>query len=284
MEKKLTAQGPKDRKSYTVTLPKEWVRQGKLDKTRLVELEIVGNKIIISPQRDVQERVVISADSYNNSMIKVLQGLYRLGVDEIKLEVGDSKLLEEASEIISQKLIGYEIMEQKEDYIVIKDITKESREDFKTVLRRVFILLLELSESREAAKIRTLDRNIKRLINYCQRILIKEGHTEYLRIPLYYLILDQLEKIGDELKWALGVRMKKEQAELFEQTVEMLKTAYGIFYKFDSGKFNQYAYKAYQLKNEIKFGESVEMADIHLHNLARLLNSLYGNVFAVRAW
>jgi phosphate uptake regulator len=283
MEKKLTAQGPKDRKSYTVTLPIEWVKKEGLDKRRQVELDIVGNKVVISPRKGAGERVLIDGDDYASSLIRVLQGIYRSGVNETKLRFKNSKILEETSDIIEQKLIGYEIVEHKKDYLIIKDITKESEEEFKTVFRRLFLLLLELSESEDAVQIKIVDKNIKRLINYCQRILIKRGHSEFLKTPLYYLMLDRLEKIGDEFKWLSCVKItKKKDKDYLKEIRGIMRTAYEVFYKFDSRKYNTIVRKSYNLKNEIKLGEKVDRATIHLHNLARIINSLYGDIFTLR--
>ncbi|MBW2997721.1 AbrB/MazE/SpoVT family DNA-binding domain-containing protein [Candidatus Woesearchaeota archaeon] len=283
MEKKLTAQGPKDRKSYTVTLPIEWVKKEGLDKRRQVELNIVGNKVVISPRKGAGERVLIDGDDYASSLIRVLQGIYRSGVDETKLRFKNSKILEETSDIIEQKLIGYEIVEHKKDYLIIKDITKESEEEFKTVFRRLFLLLLELSESEDAVQIKIVDKNIKRLINYCQRILIKRGHSEFLKTPLYYLMLDRLEKIGDEFKWLSCVKItKKKDKDYLKEIRGIMRTAYETFYKFDAKKYNAVVRKSYNLKNEIKLGEKVDRATIHLHNLARIINSLYGDIFTLR--
>ncbi len=279
MEKKLTAQGPRDRKSYTVTLPKEWVKKEKLDELRLVELKVVGNKLVISPSKEIQEEAIINADDYNKSLIKVIPGLYRLGINKIRINLLDNNLLEKIIEIINKRLIGYEIIEQRKDFIIVKDITKESGEDFKTILRRVFLLLLELSNSEDAVQVRTLDKNIKRLINYCQRILIKNGHTEFLRTPLYYLLLDQLEKIGDELKWILSIKRRK---EILDKITKVFRQGYEVFYKFDPKKFDEYSNKAYQLKNEIRLGDKINTGDMYLHNLARLINSLSGTMLMIR--
>ncbi|MEA3514382.1 MAG: hypothetical protein U9R34_02820 [Nanoarchaeota archaeon] len=283
MEKKLTAQGPRDRKSYTVTLPIEWIKMQELDKTKSVELDIIGNKVIISQHKEKEQMVIINGRDYPTSMIKVLQGLYRAGVNEVRLNLADNSMVEEILDIIEKKLIGYEIIEQKKDYLIIKDITKESEEDFKIVFRRIFLLLLELSESDDIVQIKTLDRNIKKLINYCQRILMKKGHVEFTKTPLYYLILDRLEKLKDEFNWLLQITApnKKEYPELKEINI-LLRKAYELFYKYDAKRYGGYEYRTFQLKNKIKLDVKVEPAVIHLHNLARILNSLYGDIFTLR--
>ena len=222
MEKKLTAQGPKGRQSFTVTLPKEFVMQAGLDKKRSVDLEIVGNKAVISTYKDKAERVLVNGDEYAKNLIKVLQGLYRRGVGELKISYSESKIVEDIVEIVEQKLIGYEIVEQKKDYLIVKDITKESEEEFKTVFRRIFLLLMELSECEDLVQAKILDRNLKKLINYCQRILMKKGHIDFRKTPLYYLILDRLEKINDEFKWLLKLVIPKKE-EVKKEPQEELK-------------------------------------------------------------
>lgn len=291
MKKKLTAQGPRDRKSYTVTLPIEWVKQQGLDKTKLVELNIVGNKVIISYSKEKEQIIRIKGSNYPTGMLKVLQGLYRAGINEIRLDFIDNSQVEEILNIIEKKLIGYEIIEQKKDYLIIKDITKESEEDFKIVFRRIFLLLLELSESDDIIQIGTLSRNIKKLINYCQRVLMKRGHIEFTKTPLYYLVLDRLEKLKDEFNWLLRInsRNKREYPELKEINL-LLRAAYGLFYKYDAKTYGRYESRTFNLMNSIKLGAKADIpvgakADITiipLHNLARILNSLYGDIFTLK--
>ena len=134
MEKRLIAQGPKNRKSYTVTLPLEWIKQQGLDKTKLVDLEIVGSKIIINTYKDSQESKFIDADKAEDAFMKILQAAYRLGVDEIKIKYSKPELRKYISNVIDTRLIGYEIIEQTKNILRIKDITKESTEESKTVL------------------------------------------------------------------------------------------------------------------------------------------------------
>ncbi len=283
MEKKLTAQGPKDRKSYTVTLPIEWVKKQGLDKTRSVELDVAGGKVIISAHKELKDRVLIDGEDYSNGIIKVLQGLYRAGVNEIRLNFTDNKIIEDILDIIEKKLIGYEILEQKKDYMIIKDITRESEEDFKVIFRRIFLLLLELSESGDLVQTNALCRNIKKLINYCQRILVKKGHAEFTKTSLYYLVLDRLEKLKDEFNWLLQITIPaKKVPDKLKDVNDLMRKAYELFYKYDAKKYSTYEYKTYLLKNEIKIEDKVDKATMHLHNLARILNSLYGDIFMLK--
>jgi len=281
MEKRLTSQGPRDRSSFTVTLPKEWVLKEKLEKSKLVDLRVVGNKVVISPGGEQLSKASINADDYNKSLIKVIPGLYRLGVDELKINLADNRLLEKITELLSDKLIGYEVIEQGRSHIIIKDIAKESEEDFKTVLRRIFLLIFELSESKGEFYIKNLDRNINKLCNYCLRILMKKSHSEFLRTPLYYLLIDQIEKLKDELTWVLNKQLTKNRLETLKEAIKLFRTAYEIFYKFNIKSFNDYSNRAFNLKNEIKLIDKIDLPGMHLHNISRIINSIYGTIFTI---
>jgi hypothetical protein len=282
MLKRLTAQGPKKRKSYTVTLPIEWVKQQKLDITKSVELSIVGNKAIIAPSKEIKERVNIKEGDYHRSFKKILPALYRIGVNEIAVQAEEPSAFEEISVIIYETLIGYEIVEQRKDHLIIKDITKESEEEFEVTLRRVFLLILELADSKLQPERRVLRKNISRLSNYCLRVLMKKGHSDFLRTPLYYLVIDQLEKISDEFDWLLnGPKLSSKRSEQYKEVLKLFRVAYELFYKFQPEKYDSSQNQSYILKNEIKLDQHIDLAGMHIHNLARLINSLYGNLFAL---
>ncbi len=272
MEKRLTAQGPNDRKSYTVTLPLDWVKQQGLDKTKTVDLEIIGNKAIISTGKEDQEVKFIDADKAENALTKLLQAAYRLGVDELKIKYSKPELRKQVSNIIDTKLIGYEIIEQTKNVLRIKEITKESTEEFKTVLRRIFLLLIELTKSPEEAE--ESDKNLKKLTNYCQRLLIKKGHLEYRKIPFYYTLLHQLEKLSDEYVWLY--QNKISDTKSLNQLNSCLEKTYELYYKFDLEKFNKYQHDTYILKNSLR-----KQKDVHMHNIARQLNSILGTILII---
>jgi hypothetical protein len=47
-------------------------------------------------------------------------------------------------------------------------------------------------------------------------------------------------------------------------------------------KYNEYQYQSYLLKNKIKLNSKVDLESLHLHNIARILNSIYGDIFTLR--
>ena len=279
MEKKLTAQGPRSRKSYTVTIPIEWIKQQHLDKTRSVELEIVGNKVVISKCSDPERTTIIKEKEYKKTIVKILQGLYRYGVSEIKIFFDTNNFLGDILDIVEKRLLGYEVVEQKKDYVIIRDIVGESTENFMTVFRRIFLLLMQLSEASDPTEVSSLARTIRKFINYCQRILMRKGHADYRKTPIYYLILDRLEKIGDEFVWLSETKSSNPR---IKELYSLLRSAYELFYTYNYEKYELSANKAYEMKNEIKLKENIKVETMHIHNIARLINSLYGDIYIIK--
>ncbi len=281
MDKKLTTQGPKNRKSYTVTLPIEWIKDQKLDKTRQVDLTIVADRIIISSPKQELQRAIIDEKDYPDVLVKILQVYYRKGFDELKIFIRTPQSITNIAQIMERHLIGFEIIEQKKEYIIIKDITKDSSDEFNTVLRRVFLLLLEFFEATATAEMDVLNRNITRLVNYCQRIIIKRGHVEYANTPLFFMMLDRIEKLKDELVWLLGPARYKKESIYIKELHTLLRTAYELFYAFNPQKYSYGQNRTYLLKRKI-LAEAKNVSHMHVHNSMRILNSLYADIYALK--
>ncbi|MFA6072980.1 MAG: hypothetical protein WC758_02630 [Candidatus Woesearchaeota archaeon] len=283
MEKKLTAQGPKNRKSYTVTLPLEWVKAQKLNQTKTVELNIVQNKIVISLLNEIKEKVVLDAKVYGDNLRKIIPGLYRLGVEEIKIKYEKGEDVLKITKIIETKLIGFQVLEQGKEYLIIRSLTKESEEDFRIILRRIFLLLLELVVSTDKYEISATEANISKLINYCQRIISKKGHSDYQKTPYYYLLLDRLEKLKDEFVWLSETNFEKNKAVAKDvlELQKMLRTSYELIYSFNNKKFADLQERTYVFKQKYKLKESLLREDVYVHNIARILNSLTGDILGI---
>ena len=286
MEKKLIAQGPKSRKSYTVTLPLEWVKRETLDQSRLVDLEVYGHKVVISSKKEFQERKVIDTDKVKDVLMKVIPMAYRLGVNELKLINLSPATVKKTHFLLDTKLLGYEIIEQTRDSCVIKDSSKESPEEFTILLRRVFLILIELAgqvainvPSKENMGAEQLDRTMKKLINYCQRLLVKQGHKDVRKVPFYYSFCEELERIGDEYLWLME-HSKKVDMEDLKEANRYLQLTYEIFYNFNMENYNRIQDETHKLKNKVR-EKKLDKSSIFLHNIARRINSLLGTAFAI---
>lgn len=307
MEKKLTTQGPRTRKSYTVTLPIEWIKKERLDISKKVKLDIFGSKIIISPFEDDLFQFDIKVENYKNRFEEIIESIFIDGVDIVKIHFDDLSLIDKISQILEKKLIGFEIIEHKSNHIIIKEIAKESSEDFEKILRRIFRLIVELSLSRSIFQINSIDKNVKKLINYSKRILIKQGHQRYKKVSFYFLILTQLEQISSEMKLFLfklnsfdnlnllksfnsvqfdSKIFKRDKDDInyiiFNNLINNFREAYNLFYKFSLDDFNKYQQIANQINIDLLNTDKIDILSLHNYSISKSLSQLYLNIFILK--
>ena len=288
MERRLTAQGPKDRKSYMVTLPLDWVKSKGLDKLRTVNIELLGNTAIITPPSRVKEKVEIDSDRYKYTIERVLAELYIMGVDEIKLIYKDSKMIERIRPIINDRMMGFEILEHSKDYLIIKSIAKESEEEFDTILRRVFLLLNFISErilnnikNKDYVLLPDLSESYKslfRLANFCLRSLIKKGHSDYYKTCFYYNLCEELKTLCNRYKRLYNEIIKsKDKKPDIENLLFKLNNSLGILYKlyysFDINKFEEARWNIISMRDYLITAE--HKYKLHLLEIAGRINALY---------
>ena len=188
-----------------------------------------------------------------------LQNLYRMGYDEIKVIFNSpiTKYLRknEAVTVISvlhkeaSRLIGYEIIQQKENFVIIKDISTTSIKEFDNVLRRVFLLLDDVSsdllqgaKDNNVTLLGTIEEkhdSITKFISYCLRLLNKYGYTDYKKTLVLYHILATLDRVVDFYKYSardllkLKHKLSDKTIHLFEMIDEEVKLFTKFLFKFD---------------------------------------------------
>ncbi|MCD6547038.1 MAG: phosphate uptake regulator PhoU [Nanoarchaeota archaeon] len=293
MEKKLIAQGPKNRKSYMVTLPIVWIKQFKLDKTKKVELETIGNKIIISAKKEVPTVATVNAEDAGRHLIKIISLLYRLGVDEIELiNLKDMRIIDE---IIEQRLVGFEVVSQTKDRCLLKEISTSYSMNFNQIIRRIFLMLLNLAEEcynnvstkKEPSSLESLDKGINRLTNFCQRILSKEGHKHYSKLPFYYMLCVSLEQIADEYKWLYknivenNIKTDAKFIKLLKRANNFLRRLYELMFSFNMSEFSKIDREIFKVQLSIFKEIHNPILVYYLKTLLRRFSSLANIVFSI---
>ena len=295
MEKKLTAQGPKDRKSYMVTLPIDWIKSRNLNKSRIVDMELIGNTIVITPPSESKEQIKIEADHFKRVIDRVLAGLYIMGIDEIKINYKDSKLLNKIIQVIKDRMLGFEILEHSKNYLIIKSITKESNEEFKNILRRIFLLQIFLSEeilkfikdkkTNESYEIVEYNKSLIRLANFCQRLLMKKGHVEYNKVPFYFSLCEELKQLANVYKWIYNdiILFKDKKTNLEYILIKLnnnLKSLYNLFYSFNIDDYEKNRAEIFSLYD--KLIKKRNKYSYYTISMVVRLNALYKQTFYIK--
>jgi phosphate uptake regulator len=107
-----------------------------------------------------------------------------------------------------EELLGFEIVEQSEHRCIIRNVANVLPEEFEPMLKRLFMIAMSFSADILAALKEDkpdslsawpkIEREINKLVNYCQRALNKGSFTisDMLR---HHMLTERLEVIGDAL-------------------------------------------------------------------------------------
>ncbi len=252
IKRKIVLHGPS---TLTISLPSSWVKKFNVKKGDEVELNEQGRELVISSESTKFEEKKIDIGKLGRVGRSYITSSYRQGYDEIDFAYSQGHYLETIQELISKEITGFEVVRHQNNHCIIKDLTGHSKDEFSTALRRVWLLLLDLSieslevikknNSSELKNIKMIDYSINKFTNYCLRILIKKGRYDYKKTPPYYHLVKRLEEIADQYKELCKFHSMNPKnyndnmVEMFEKTNRHLNDVYELFYKYDDDKIEE---------------------------------------------
>jgi len=254
-----------------VSLPRKWAIKYEIKKGDELDLQIQGNKLIVKPDGEISNLKTVDLDITSldrSSVMHAIRSFYRLGYDEIKVTFNKPTTTHfrlniplNFISVIHQevnRLVGVEIIQQKDNFCLIKDISKSSIKEFDGILRRIFLLLsdaskdlLNIAKNNDYVLAETIEQKhdtITKFASYCLRLLNRYGYHESNKTAPLYHIIASLDKIIDIIKY-VSRDVLKYKPKLTEENIKILTQIdaginyyYNLFYKFD-------------MKNIIKFME-----------------------------
>ncbi len=215
-------------KTAVISLPAPWIKRYNIHKGDELDLQEKSNEILIKTinENSVIKRIIDTRKINDSSMIwNFIPAAYISGVDEIEIYfkgIEQKKIIEQCV----STLIGFGIIDEKEDYIYIKDITGAEME-FNSVFRRVLFMLGSMAkEGTEALKnkdyeklsfLRNKDYMVNFNIFFCLRYIFKNDKENLIA----YSILNLLESMND--------RIADTYEHIVENKIEISKSFIGIF-------------------------------------------------------
>ncbi|MBI2142729.1 phosphate uptake regulator PhoU [Candidatus Woesearchaeota archaeon] len=235
--------------TLVVSLPSAWTRQHKLKKGDELEAEEQGPRLVLYPNSEaVPGKVSVDVSGTEPVTKRILGALYKAGYDEIEITFGSPKELETIRNTIRDSFVGFEVVSKTKQAVAAKNVSQPKYEEFDTLIRRVFLLLVEFGEecykavaSGDYAKIlavASLDEDINRHVNFCRRTLNTLGHKVVGRVAPNYHLVEQLERVGDCYKRLCVVTAESEPAskrwlnDLLADTNFFVRKFYELYYKF----------------------------------------------------
>lgn len=211
-----------------VSLPHQWVKDQGIKKGDEVEVEISNNELSIYSQKkcsnEKKERSITITTPYRKIVRVYLNNLYRMGYDRIIVFFDDKRTLESIRHVVTNYLLGFEIVQEEENKCIIESLTEPTSEKSEVLLRKIFFIL------QESLDILTND--------------MKGGNFEKLSV------LEELMMRCDRFcNFYSRTLMKEKELNPFEWTMvqKLLMTQHGIYY----------CYKAVALSGYKKFHSDI---------------------------
>lgn len=321
MKRKIIKQG---HSTLTITLPNKWAKDLKLNAGDEVDIfESDGTIIVNGKQKSQPKTTTIDITGLRVPMIwRFFQSAYREGYDEIKVvfdpnqkvcegaydyyashfeyaRMGEKNPKIPTTEMLQgliNRFIGVAIIDQRDNYCIVKEMGELTSKEFNNSLERIFILILELFDKiisiikendigdiSVCKVIHQMDTNIDRFIDYCCRINNRINDSNFQKNkPVMFSTLFILELLGDEFKYLARhlAASKKRVVEIlpFAQRVrDHFELYHQLFYKFDRKKAVEFGENDFQVYNEhFKWKEESSNSDVrsirrHLMQISKFI-------------
>jgi len=284
-------------KTLVISLPSKWAKNNSVKKGDDINIEEEEKRLIVSTEKEREsERIILNTDELGYYDPLYIAYLYQAGIDEIRINYKDRDVFKRIQEKIPD-LMGYEIINQGENYVEIKSVSSTLEEEFGTILRRTFYILEDMGKSGlEAIKNKDIERlkdiiplenSIDKFTDFCKRVLNKRGYKNSRKTQFYYVIIRDLEKIGDYYEEITNhiienrLKPSNETLKLYEQTNEFLSLFHKLFYKFSKEQATEFQKKKKELKKKaqslMKTVDRKELLIIYdLAGLIKMIGNLYG--------
>jgi len=271
MRRKIIKQG---NNTLTITLPSEWARRYNLQAGNEIELEERGKSLILrTDKKSNLEQCSMSISNLDPMLRRTLFALYLKGYEEISLTFNSAREMDIIQSSMNE-IIGMEVIDQVKNTIIIKELAHPEYSEFDNILRKTFLLLLNTSKETLSAwekgdydyldALAQTDKNVNKFTNFCRRTLVKNDSYDFRKSSSMFLIVAELEKIGDLYRdICLHIaknkfKTNKEVHVVFEDVNNFLHDFYDIFYKFELKKLRDMSKSKERLDKEIEslFGKA----------------------------
>ena len=174
MKRKLIKQGYQ---GLTVTLPIDWIRKYNLKGGAEINLEETEDGLFFSTEKkSFNKELNILIDETNKSRIRtIVSSAYRRGFNKISLKTKKQFSFLEINQIVDS-LIGFVIIEQDEQKVIIENVMKDQFESVDSIIHKFFITIKYLqsrvlSGEKNNDEITQLKKSVLKLRDYAQRMI-----------------------------------------------------------------------------------------------------------------
>lgn len=235
----------------TIFLPVKWVKEHNLNPGDEVDISTLEQDLLISTEHQIQKKsTTLKLTSENEHFIRIsINALYRLGYDKIKVLFSKQKQADFVKKTIEERLIGFEVVEEEKDYLIIENVTEPSEEKQEILLRRMFLIVketfslvfndLKLSNFNQLDMISQQTKRLNKYNSFCRRNVSKKRFKEP-KIAYYWELYLKILLIQHSLLHLYEIISKEKPKEIAKNTLnsfaslqEFYTELYESFFKKD---------------------------------------------------
>lgn len=278
MKRKVIKIGPA---TLVISLPADWTKKFNIKKGDELEVIELDRTLQLNTEKEFGlNKKLINISDYNPLIMRTIGMLYKIGYNEIKIiydknkknyrgeEFSELDLLKRAVESYS----GMDIEEIRQDkdgnYMLVLERSSLIPSEFKKTLDQSFRHLCYMSEEVGIAlkennkniltNVNLTDNLINQTTNFCQKVLNKHGYEEYTKTTLVYIIVVEIEKLGDKYRIMYEnyskdkFKINKDILKIYNRIDEILNELYSLYRKFDKKKLTYIGDNCQSISKELE--------------------------------
>jgi len=272
MKRRLISQ----RDSFTLTLPKDWVKSQNLKSGDEINLDVSGEALVISTSRlEGKKEYTLDVTDLSEVFIRnALNSLYVLSATKIIIDSSKSSKLLLCKKLTSLFLVGFEVTEETENQIILEALAIPSADNFDKFFEKLFNFLefdfeaLKGSlENKKSDYLEEIKRGTKKLTQYsnvCSRILL----NTLMNNPNKAILLEMVSHMREINHLIFPIFEKK--IKVTQKEVELIE---GMFLGIRKGYFKKNLSELNIVQKDFsKYSTDLER-NSHIFTIAR---NLYG--------
>ena len=168
-----------------VSLPSKWARKYHVKKGDEINIIEKKDRLILCREAVTEYRKKeLNIDELGEFRKNYISHLYQSGFDEVEIRFNDIKTYEKIKDRVDN-LLGFEVIEQSESRCIIKNIVSGLEEEFDNILRKIFLMLVDMIDSTYDAiknkeydrlnEIKDLEKMNNKFTDFCIRMLNKNN-------------------------------------------------------------------------------------------------------------
>ncbi len=288
MQRKVIQQGPS---TLMISLPSKWVKENNIKKGNEMNIELINNQLIASvSKKEIEKKVTLFIKNKEEDLQRILFSKYREGYNELIIKYEDPEVIINIRENLKY-LLGFEILDQTAKSCTIKNVSEGSQENYTVMFRRMFNVLVGMTETVEEYGMENKESSLKAILDLREtiiklgefnlRILNKEDSFSIQKKSLEFFYVWNIAAFGriwsSLAKECLSKKpnLSKEEVRFFKEVVMYNKNIYEIFYKRETEDLVENRKLLYKLRSEgaelLEKGKNKLM----IFYLLRIVNRLY---------